>query len=95
MKGDAAVKMSLVSDSVLGLRSSASLADDAVDGFGRLGTDTQPAISLFEVDGPVFTFLHRIVGTELLDVAAITALAAINSHDLVIRTILRSSAVET
>ena len=58
----------------------AGLLDDALDRDGRLGTDVEPLVGLFEVEGVVHAFAKRIVGSDLLDVAAVPALAAVDGQ---------------
>ena len=78
----------------LSLGRGAGLADEAVDGLGDLGANSDPFLSLLEVDGVVDTFLEWIVGADLLDVTTIAALAAVDSDDLVVGTIFGSLTVE-
>lgn len=71
------------------------LFDDVAHGIGWLGSFGDPFISLGDVDGVVHTFLHGIVDTDLLDVTTVTALAAVDSNDLVKGTILGALAVKS
>ena len=83
---------------ILGLgscRFSASFFDDVADGIRRLGPLGDPVFGLVDIKREVHTILHGIVGSNLLDVAAITALTAVDSNDLVERTILGALAVES
>ena len=73
----------------------AGLADHALDRVGRLGTDGEPLVGEREIDVEVGAFLERIVGAELLDVAAVAALAAVHGNDFVIRAVLGALAVES
>ena len=70
-------------------------ADDAVDGFGRLGTDGEPLVGFFEVDGEIGAFDQRVIGAQLFDVSTVPTLAAIDSDDFIIGTVFGSLAVET
>jgi hypothetical protein len=76
-------------------RSSASLADHAVDGFGRLGSDGEPLVSDREIDGEVGAFEKWIVSAELFDETTVAALAAVHSNDFVIRAVFGALAVES
>lgn len=78
-----------------GFCGSARLADDAVDGFGGLGTDGKPFVGFFEVDGEVGAFEQRVIGPELFDIATVAALAAVHSDDFVVRAVFGSLAVES
>src|SRR5690606_13701999 len=72
----------------------ARLANEAVDGFGRLGTDGQPFVSLLKVDLVIGAFDQRVVGADLLDVAAVAALAAVHGYDFVVGAVFGALAVE-
>lgn len=78
-----------------GCRRGASLADDAIDRLRRLCTHGQPLICDGEVYGVIGAFHLGVVGAELLDVAAIAALAAVNGDDFVVRAVLGALAVES
>jgi len=73
----------------------ACLLDDVANGVGWLGSFGDPVIGFGNVDIVVNAVLHRIVRADLLDVTAITALAAVHSNDLVKGTILGALAVES
>lgn len=73
----------------------AHLLDDAGDGGGSFSAKSEPFVSFFEVELVIFTFDHGIVGSNLLDVAAVAALAAIDGNDFIIRAVGRTFASET
>ena len=69
-------------------------ADDAVDGLGGFGSDREPFVGAGEIDGEVGAFLERIVSSDLLDVASVAALAAVDGYDFIIRAVFGALAVE-
>ena len=73
----------------------ACLADDAGDGFRRLGTDREPFVGFFQVDAVIGAIDEWIVGAKLLDVHAVTALAAVHGHDFVIGAVFGPFAIES
>jgi hypothetical protein len=86
------IEKSSVRSSLGGRR--ASLADDAVHGFGRLGTDGEPFVSERKIDGVVRAFDQRIVGANLLNVTPVATLAAVNGNDFIVRAVFGALAVE-
>ncbi len=70
------------------------LADEAVDGFAGFGTDGEPFIHFFEIDGVVRAFDHGIVGSELFDEATVAAFAAVDGDDFVVRAVFGALAAE-
>ncbi len=67
-----------------GLACVAHLLDDASDGGGGLSAYSEPFVCFFEIKSVVFTFNHRVVGANLLDVSTVTTLTAVDGYDLVI-----------
>ena len=84
-----------ISSRLSGSASTAHLLDDAAYGRGGLGANGEPFVSFFQVEGVIFTFGHGIVSAELLDIATITALAAVYSDDFVIGPVFGSLASES
>ena len=77
------------------LASLANLLDDARDSSTWLGTNTEPFVGLFEVESVVLTIGHWIIRAKLLDVTTVATLAAVDSNDFIIRTILGTLASES
>lgn len=73
----------------------AHLFDDAGDGRGGLGAYSEPFVGLFEIEGVIFPFDHWVVGSKLLDVTTVAALAAVDGYDLVIGAVLGTFACKT
>ena len=67
-----------------GLVCVAHLLDDAGDGGGGLGANSEPFVGFFEIKSVVLTFDHGVIGSNLLDVSTVTALTAVDGYDLVI-----------
>ena len=73
----------------------ACLADEAIDCFGGIGADGKPFIGLLEINLVVGALKHRIVSTDLLDIASVAALAAVDGYDFIVRTVFGALAVES
>ena len=76
-------------------RCGACLADEAVDGLGRIGTDGEPFIGFLKIDLVVGTFEKWIVGADLLDVTTIATFAGIYGNDFVVWAVFGALAIET
>ena len=77
------------------LPGSAHLFDYALDGGGGLCTDSEPFVCLFQIKSVVLAFDHWVVGPELLDVASVATLTAIDGYDFVVGTVLRTFACKS
>ena len=78
-----------------GVSDLASLLDDAGHRFRRFGALADPAIGLLEIESVVHAALQGIIGSDLFDIAAVPAFAAIDRYNLVVGTILGAFACES
>src|SRR4029079_3079126 len=72
--------------------------EEAQDAVGRLGALGEPGLDLLVVEndaGGIVLGLHRVVGADLLDEAAVARGARIGNDDAVIGTLLRTTTGET
>ena len=73
----------------------ANLFNDACHCVAWLCANSKPFVGFLEIEGVVFSVSHWVVGPKLFDIAAITALAAIDSDNFIIRAIFGTFASKT